>query len=222
MRGSSAGDGSAETVMACVRELLAAGLLGEIGTAGNISVRTPHGFCITPTAVPYRQLDPEQLAVLDQQGEQVGGTRQKSSEWRLHTAIYARRPDIGAIVHLHSPAATALACRRQPLPAIHYAIEQLGGPVPVAPYQTFGSAALADATARVLGNGFAVLMANHGAVVAAPTAQGAVDRAVALEWLCQVYLLAASGGAPVVLSDQEREEARRAWAGYYAGPPRGR
>ncbi|MDA8200986.1 MAG: class II aldolase/adducin family protein [Thermaerobacter sp.] len=195
------GTESGAPLVEAARQLVREGLV--VGTAGNVSVRTSMGLIITPTAVPADELIPEQLAVLDDEGGQVGGTHRRSSEWRLHLAIYHARPDVGAVVHTHSVAATTLAVLRIPIPPIHYALHELGGEVRVAPYATFGSAELAQNTAATLGIAHAVLLANHGAVAVGPDLPTALERARLVEWLGRVYLEVLRTGSPHVLTPDE-------------------
>lgn len=208
--------GSGAPLVEAARQLARDGLV--VGTAGNVSVRTTAGLVITPTAVPADAMTAEQLAVLDREGGQVGGTHRRSSEWRMHLAIYQARPDVEAIVHTHSVAATALAVLRIPIPAIHYALHQLGGEVPVAPYATFGSAELAQHAAVTLGTGHAVLLANHGAVAVGPNLSTALERARLLEWLGRVYLEALHAGRPHILTAREMADAGERMADYRPSP----
>ena len=106
------------------REVADSGL--SPGTSGNLSVRVPGGFLITPSGVPYGDLGPGDLVLLTTTGDPTGDRLQPSSEWPLHTAIYADRPDAKAIVHLHSPYATAIACLRREIPAFHYVVAVAG------------------------------------------------------------------------------------------------
>ena len=204
--------GSEAPLVEAARQLARDGLV--VGTAGNVSTRAPRGLVITPSAVPADEMTTEQLAVLDEDGGQVGGTHRRSSEWRLHLGVYRARPDVGAIVHTHSAAATTLAVLRLPLPPIHYALHQLGGEVRVAPYATFGSAELAKHTAATLGASHAVLLANHGAVVVGPDLPTALERARLLEWLCRVYLDALRAGSPHLLTPSEMADAGARMADY--------
>ena len=108
----------------------------------------------------------------------------------MHLAIYAAT-EAGAVVHTHSPEVIALSAAREELPAIHYAITGLGGPVRVAPYVRFGSAGLAAAAVKALDGRSAVILRNHGAVTYGRDLTQAYDRAVLLEWLARTYRLAA-------------------------------
>jgi len=109
-------------------------------------------------------------------------------------------------VHTHSPEVVALSASRPELPAIHYAITGLGGPVRVAPYVRFGSAGLAEAATKALDGRSAVILRNHGAVTYGRDLAQAYDRALLLEWLARTYRLALSYGEPATLSAAELDE----------------
>jgi L-fuculose-phosphate aldolase len=133
-----------------------------------------------------------------------GERRLPTSEWRLHAAVLAARPDVGAVVHTHSPEATAVACLRRSIPAVHYVVARTGRPaVPCAQYATYGSAELAANVVDALRDGGACLMANHGVLAVAPTLDRAVALAADVEWLARVHRLATAQGEPAVLSDGE-------------------
>jgi L-fuculose-phosphate aldolase len=208
----------AQAVVDAARALAAEGLV--VGTAGNVSARAADKVFITPSAIDPALMAVENIATVDLDGRQVAGLLKRSSEWRLHLAIYAARPDVAAVVHMHSPAATALAVLREPIPPIHYAVCQLApsGVVPVAPYRTFGTADLADVTRRTLGDAHAVLMANHGAVLVGSSVVEALARARLLEWLSALYLAARTAGHPHVLSAADLAAAREALDAYHPDP----
>ena len=127
-----------------------------------------------------------------------------TSEWRLHVAVLKARPDVAAVVHTHSPEATAAACTGRPLPAVHYVVARTGGSsVPVAPYATYGSEELAVNVIGALGDGMACLMANHGLLTVGSTLGAAVALAADVEWLAGVWRRASMLGGAVVLSDDE-------------------
>lgn len=190
-------------ILATCRRMAAAGLV--VNTSGNVSARVGADIVVTPNAIPYDELREEMLAVVDlESGVQVGSGLLPTSEIPLHLEVY-RATDALAIVHTHSPYATALSIVATELPAIHYQIADLGGPVPVLPYERFGSAELAATVAAGLTDRTAVLMANHGATVVGPDLDRALARAVTLEWLCRVYQTASTMGSPAVLSADELE-----------------
>jgi L-fuculose-phosphate aldolase len=108
-------------------------------------------------------------------------------------------------VHTHAPMATALSCVIDELPCVHYQMLLLGGTVPVARYETFGTPELAAAVLDALDGRSAALMANHGAITHGPDVDDAVERALLLEWACAVYWRAAAIGSPRTLDDEQRQ-----------------
>jgi L-fuculose-phosphate aldolase len=176
------------------------------GSAGNVSGRTPNGMLITPSAVPPSSVEPADLCEIDLATGLVSeGT--PSSEWLLHLGVY-RSGDAGAVVHTHSLAATAVSLIADELPAVHYYIGRLGGPVPVVPYATYGSEELADSVGAALRGRGAVIMANHGAVTTGATLAVAVERARLLEWLAELYLKAAAVAPPRSLTAADLDAVR--------------
>jgi L-fuculose-phosphate aldolase len=183
-----------------------------VGTSGNISVRVDDLVAITPSGMDYETLAAEDVLVVGMDGAVVSGEHLPSSELPMHLAVYAAT-DARAIVHTHSLFATSVGTVCDELPAVHYAINALGGPVRVAPYATFGSDELAAGVAATLHERTGALMRNHGAITIGPTLASAYDRAVKLEWLSELYWRATQLGTPSVLSTDElsaaREQARR-------------
>jgi L-fuculose-phosphate aldolase len=175
------------------------------GTAGNISVRVGDKVVITPSSVDYEEIEPDQIPVVDLDGELVAGER-PSSETPLHTLVY-RQTDAVAVVHTHSIYATTLACTVDELPAVHYMIHAFGGDeIEVSDYERFGSDELAAAVHRALGERRGVLLRNHGSVVHGPTLSRAYDLAVLLEWLAELYWRASVFGEPRILSHEQLAE----------------
>jgi L-fuculose-phosphate aldolase len=173
------------------------------GTAGNVSLRVADLVAVTPTGARLDTIAPNEIAVVDLDGEQVDGELVPTSELGLHLGVY-RRYDAGAVVHTHAPFATAVACVLDELPVVHYQMLALGGSVRVAPYATFGTPELAEATLEALEGRSAALMANHGAIAYGPDLDGAMAQSELLEWACQLYWRAAGIGPPRTLdaSDQ--------------------
>jgi L-fuculose-phosphate aldolase len=184
--------------------LLADGL--AIGAAGNISARTGDIVAITPSGIAYHEMQPADICLVRMDGTQLADDAEEpSSETPMHLAIYAAT-DARAIVHTHSPEVIALSAARDELPAIHYAITGLGGPVRVAPYVRFGSTQLAAAAVEALQDRSAVILRNHGAVSYGRDLAQAYDRALLLEWLARTYRLALSYGQPATLSAADLDE----------------
>lgn len=177
------------------------------GTSGNVSLRVAEGILITPSAVPYDILTPDMVPLLHPDGTFDGPFR-PSSEWRFHLDIYLSRPEVGGVVHHHAPYTTALAMARREIPACHYMIARFGGaPIRCADYELFGTATLSHAVLRALEGRTACLMANHGGLATGRDAASALAAAMELEILAQHYLLSLQAGGPVLLSEQEIEDA---------------
>jgi L-fuculose-phosphate aldolase len=176
------------------------------GSAGNLSLRLGESALVTPSGVPARELAPEMIARL-RIGDESGafeGPLPPSSEWRFHLDVYHARPDVKAVVHMHSTYATTLATLRWEIPAVHYMIAAFGGPtVPCVGYASYGTPELSALVVVGLKERDAVLLANHGAIVAGEDMRKALWRAVELEALAQVYYLGVTAGEPVVLPDDE-------------------
>jgi L-fuculose-phosphate aldolase len=185
------------------RRLAEEGLV--IGTAGNVSARAgDNEVAISPTGAVLGELTPEQVTVIDMSGTVVAGDLEPTSELDLHLGVYERY-GAGAVVHTHAPMATALSCVLDELPCVHYQMLLLGGAVPVAPYETFGTPELAAAVLDALEGRSAALMANHGAITHAPDMAAAIEHALLLEWACTVYWRAAAIGSPNALDDAQRQ-----------------
>ena len=195
-----------------------------VGSAGNMSVRAGDLVAITPSGISYAEMRPDDICLVGMDGRQdaAGGPEAPSSETPMHLAIYAAT-SAAAVVHTHSPEVIALSATRPELPAIHYAITGLGGPVRVAPYVRFGSAGLAAAAVEALDGRSAVILRNHGAVCYGRDLAQAYDRALLLEWLARTYRLALCYGAPAILSaaelDEVTAESRRRRYGERRGGP---
>ncbi len=180
----------------------------NVGTSGNASVRTANGLLITPSGLPAEACSAADMVELDGDGRpSPAAGRAPSSEWQLHRDLYAAHPAAGAILHAHSPFATALACQRADIPPFHYMIARFGGStVRCAPYATFGTAALSAAALDALDGRNACLLANHGMVVHGRDLAHALALAIELETLCEQYWRTCQLGAPVLLSAEEMAE----------------
>ncbi|HKI93601.1 MAG TPA: class II aldolase/adducin family protein [Gaiellaceae bacterium] len=191
-----------ELVVRFARRLRPDGL--AIVTAGNLSLRSRGLTAITPTSVDYDELEAEAIAVVNEIGVPVDGAHRPSSELPMHLAAYGAT-GAGAVVHTHSPYATALATAGIALPPVHYLAADLGGWVRIAPYATFGSDELAESVATTLAGRTAVLLERHGTLTVGDTLEQAYERALVLEWLATVYVRASALGSPVALDDTELE-----------------
>jgi L-fuculose-phosphate aldolase len=190
-------------IIATAREMNALDI--NRGKSGNVSARIDSGFLITPSALPYDETKPEDVVSVDFGGKATG-RRKPSSEWRFHRDIYAARPEVRAIVHAHSPFATALACLNRGIPAFHYMIAVAGGnDIRCAPYATFGTQPLSDCAVRALEGRKACLLAQHGMIAIGDSLEEALALAVEVETLAEMYWRVLQIGEPPLLSLQETE-----------------
>ena len=201
-----------EQVLATARAMNAAGL--NRGTAGNVSARCESGFLVTPTGLPYDEITAADIVCMTLAGTATG-PRKPSSEWRFHRDIYAARPAAGAVVHAHSPFATALACMGLDIPPFHYMIARFGGAeVRCAAYATFGSQELSDAALKALSGRSACLLAHHGMLAVGGDLKQALALAVELETLAEQYWRVLQLGEPRLLPPEEMARVLEKFAAY--------
>ena len=176
----------------------------SVGSAGNISVRLEDGYLITPTNSSLGRLDPARLSRLDAAFRHIGGDK-PSKEVFMHRAFYTARADAGAVVHLHSTMATAIAClaavgEQAPIPPLTpYFVMRVGRALPVVAYYRPGDPAMEPAIAAAAADARAVLLANHGPVVSGKTLTDAVYAAEELEEAARLALLL-RGASPRLLT----------------------
>ena len=176
------------------------------GSAGNISARLEDGWLMTPTNVSLGRLDPARLAKLDANGKLVSG-EPPTKETFLHRAMYGERPQAGAVVHLHSTYSVAVSAladvdAANVLPPITAYYVMRVGRLPLVAYYPPGDPALADAVRRLAGKHHAVLLANHGPVVAGSTLDAAANAIEELEETAKLFLLL-RGSKVRLLTDEQ-------------------
>jgi L-fuculose-phosphate aldolase len=199
-------------LIATARALQPAGL--NRGTAGNVSVRHGDGYYITPTGMAYDALVEDDIPLMALDGSHTG-RRKPSSEWRFHGDLYASRPEVGAVLHAHSPFAVSLACLRLDIPPFHYMIARFGGDtIRCAEYSIFGSKILSTVALQAMAGRKGCLLANHGMLVAGRDLNEALALAIELEELCEQYWRACQLGNPVLLSADEMAEVLEKFKGY--------
>lgn len=188
------------------------------GTSGNVSARLGDGMLITPSGVPYDALRPEDLVPVDAHGHWPA--RQKpSSEWHFHRAILQARPELNAVVHVHSIYASVIAIQGRDIPALHYMVAAAGGnSIRCAPYATFGTEQLSRYAVEALQDRQACLLANHGMIAAGPDLARALWLTEEVELLAQQYVLSLQIGGPQLLSNEEMERVLEKFRDY--GPSR--
>lgn len=163
------------------------------GSSGNISVRLDDGWLMTPTGVTMGEIDPARISKLDHDGNHIGGDK-PTKETFLHLAMYGERPQSGAIVHLHSTHSVAVSCLADIDPAnvlppiTAYYVMRIGT-LPLIPYFPPGDVDLARAVREMASDHHAVLLANHGPVVAGSSLQDAVSATEELEETAKLFLM---------------------------------
>ncbi|EHM02095.1 putative aldolase [Acetobacteraceae bacterium AT-5844] len=166
----------------------------SVGSAGNISVRLPDGYLMTPTNSSLGRLQADRISKLDQNWQHVGGDK-PSKEVFLHRAVLTARPEAGAVVHLHSTYATAIGCIAAPgedapiPPLTPYFVMRVGRRLPIVPYYRPGDAAMEPAVFAAATDARAMLLANHGPVVSGKTLTDAVYAAEELEESAKLALM---------------------------------
>jgi L-fuculose-phosphate aldolase len=190
-----------------------------VGTSGNVSVRTPDDrILITPSGLPYEEMKPEDVAVVDMEGNLVSGPLAPSVETPMHLGIYAARPEAKSIVHTHARYSTILACMGLEIPPVHYMLAELSdeGRIPVADYAVYGSRELAENASRALGDSHrACLLRNHGTIAVGGLPEEAFKRTEILEEMAEIFHHTRLAGGPILLSQtQITETAEKMSAGY--------
>ncbi|MBO0714706.1 MAG: class II aldolase/adducin family protein [Acidimicrobiales bacterium] len=175
-----------ETVLAVAKELYGKGLVE--GTSGNVSARLADGtVCVTPSSLPYEEMNLEDLVVLSADGDLVRGHRSATSEKDLHLACYRAFPEVGGVIHSHPVYASMFACARTPIPAcIEESIMYVGGEVAVCDYAMTGTPGLGESAVQHLADASAALLANHGMVSIGRDPQDALHVALVVERTAQI------------------------------------
>ncbi len=198
-----------ERVCALHAELVRYGLVAW--TAGNVSGRVPGEdlFVIKPSGVSYDDLTPGSIVVCDLDGNLVDGDLAPSSDTAAHAYVYRSMPDVGGVVHTHSPYATAWAARGEAIPCVLTAMaDEFGGEIPVGPFALIGGDDIGKAIVSTLAGhrSPAVLMRNHGVFAIGKDAAAAVKAAVMCEDVARTVHLARTAGSvePIAAEDIDR------------------
>ena len=196
-----------EMIIEYGKKMLSAGLTR--GTGGNLSIydRNLELMAITPSGIPYEEIEAEDIMIMKLDGTIVEGNKTPSSEHAMHEIVYRTREDVGAMLHVHSTFAVTLACLNEDLPAVDYMVAySRGRSVKCAPYASFGTTDLAVNALKTMGDQNAVLLANHGMNVVGPDLPKAFAIAEQLEFCAELYVRARTIGKPVILPDDEMDQ----------------
>ncbi len=186
-----------------------------VGSSGNISVRSDDGnWLMTPTNSSLGRLDPARLSLVDAQGKLLSGDK-PTKESFLHLSMYARRPHAGAVVHLHSTHSVAVSVladvdKKTPIPPITAYYVMKIGRLKLLPYYAPGDMSLAAAVREVADKHHAILLANHGPIVAGKTLEAAVYASEELEETAKLFLLL-RGNKMTILDPQQIAELGAKW-----------
>ena len=175
------------------------------GTSGNLSVydKEQGVMVITPTSVAYETITPEDMVVLRLDGEVLEGRYRPSSEWRMHAAVYEAKPEVAAIIHTHSPYATAFAVNNKGIPTILIEmVPFLGGNVPLAKFAVPGTKEVGIEAVKVLTDRTGCLLANHGVLTIGANLEQAHIRAIYVEDAAKICSIAMSNGPIVTMSEE--------------------
>ena len=192
--------------------------------SGNISMRSKEaekdGYLITPSGKKYESLKPEDIVFmgLNEEEKKNGSENKPSSEWRFHRDIYINKKSAEAIVHAHSPHATAVSSYGKSIPPFHYMIALAGGEdIKCAEYATFGTDELSSNIIKALENRSACLMSNHGQVAFGKNLDQAFELAQEIENICHQYTIALKLGEPKILSFDEMKKVLKKAKDYKKG-----
>jgi len=180
--------------------------------SGNISLRAreddKEGYLITPSGKKYETLKAEDIVFMGLNEELRDTSNQNpSSEWRFHRDIYLNKKEAQAIVHAHSPHATAVSSHGKTIPPFHYMIALAGGEdIKCADYATFGTEELSNNVIKALEKRSACLMSNHGQVAFGKNLEDAFELAQEVENICHQYIIALKLGEPKILSFEEMKK----------------
>ncbi len=203
-----------QEVLETARSLKKYGVIWMAG--GTVCARDPESsrVVVTPSGMDYDELTPADMIVTDMDMRVIDGKHRPSVAMNLWTAILHARPDIHAVVHTHSPYATAFSVINEPIPIItETQADWFGKPIPVTRYAHIEDAHFVTAPVEALGDGFAVLLGQHGPITVGETLAHALERAITLEEAAKTYSIANSLGQPLIFSEAQ---AKRSFDYYHS------
>jgi L-ribulose-5-phosphate 4-epimerase len=206
-----------QQILACALKMERYQLISLSG--GNVSMRMPDGnFLITPSAIVYDQMVPDDVVLVNEQGKLVDGTRRPSSDTQALLYIFKHMPNVNAIIHTHQPYATAVGLVTDALPAcLVTIIDANNGAVNVAPFTISSDEGMGILTVKYAANSLAVILKNHGVIAFGKNLDEALASAVYLEESSKTYIFARSVGVISQLTDEQIAQ-EGAYRGYYGQP----
>lgn len=186
------------------------------GSGGNVSVRADNRVAVSPSGVPYEDVSPDDVPLVDLSGERVFGDLKPSNETPMHTIIYNERNDVGGIVHTHSPYASTFASLNKPIPASHYLIAYIGQEIPIAGYAPPGSEELGQLAVDAMGSDHdAVLLKNHGVIAVGESGEDALEVALMVEYCARIHYQAVNIGEPEIMDKDDVADLRKMFNDHY-------
>lgn len=178
------------------------------GTGGNLSIfiREDNVMLMTPSGIPYPETKEEDIVLMTLEGEILEGDCKPSSEYDMHRIFYQQTPNVNAVVHTHSEYATVFACLQEDILPLHYIIGSIGSRVRCCPYETFGTAKLAEVAFKEMKQDKGILLGNHGTLAIGEDLASAFSVAKDIEFIAKLYYRAKSIGTPVLLNEEQLEE----------------
>jgi L-ribulose-5-phosphate 4-epimerase len=177
---------------------------------GNVSVYEGGVMAITPSSIPYDEMELDDIVCVDTDGKKISGERRPSSEWRMHTVVYKEKPEVKALIHTHSPYASSFAVNKAGIPVVMIEMVPLiGGDVMVADFAMPGTEEVGRNAVIALRERYACLLANHGALAVGGDLAKAYERAACVEEVAKIYSIALSNGAVHAIPDETVEKMKR-------------
>ncbi len=203
-----------QMIIDTTRKMERYGLIRSSG--GNVSLRIGDKILVTPTAMSYDTMIPDDIVVTDIEGNILEGNRRPTSDLKAILYILKNRPDVNAVIHTHQPKATALSlvCDKLPLITVTM-VDEVKGEVNVAPFTISSDEGMGVQAVEHAGKALCVILKNHGVIALGKTVDQALDAAVYLEENCDIYLSALATGKQIAELTKEQAEAEDAPRGYY-------
>nr|WP_201781201.1 L-ribulose-5-phosphate 4-epimerase [Ornatilinea apprima] len=186
-------------------------------TSGNVSGRDPQTnlVVIKPSGVAYEKLSPENMVIVDLDGNVVEGDLTPSIDTETHLVVYRARPDVFGMVHTHSTYATSFAVLGQPIPPVTTTCGLIGGGVPLGRFACFGGETIGHEVVNVIGDSYAVIMQSHGVFTIGHSASHATRVAVEVEEMAKIAHLAMLRGKPIILTPEQIREVSSGYVNDY-------
>ncbi|WEV50310.1 L-fuculose-phosphate aldolase [Lactobacillus sp. ESL0731] len=186
------------------------------GTGGNLSIFVPESkvMLISPSGIDYYETKPEDVVVMDLDGNILEGDRKPSSEFEMHSIFYKNNPEIKSVIHSHADFATAMACLNKDVPPIHYVVADLCKTLKCTNYKIYGSHDIAVEAYKTMGEDHGILLANHGLLAIGGSIESAMGNARNIEFLCKLYIYASAVGTPVPLNEEQMNEVAKKFTTY--------